>query len=374
MKSNIYLPIKVKVGFNRRVDTYSNYLGFIIPYDEVKKSYRQEPSWESWREKYVSLEDLDEIIQRDYNVTLQRYPSTGSFYDYKNDNIYRYRNLTQDTNLIPKEFDNVLMEGFVLNKKAGGERNHYNTRQTVCRVYDPRGFEFEIGIDNLLYILENTNSIVGKGLEGKFIYGWAGTKLVLLPENCPDYEKMKEFTSLQKIKSLVEKDLEVGVNYQTKRNVIYCYLGKFDIYGYSGKEKKSKHWFCSVDKDNKVHFIQTSSLTTFVRKLDPNPNYIYFMSELGCHPKYNPQTEREELVELVNERDYSRVFAVKYKGVVRNTNCYFSDLRRELKRVYPEYSSEFENMSQDELLKNVVRYKKSFVLTNGNIAKYSYYD
>jgi hypothetical protein len=40
-------------------------------------------------------------------------------------------------------------------------------------VYDPRGFEFEISIPNLLYILQECTSTKGKGLDGEFVYlGW----------------------------------------------------------------------------------------------------------------------------------------------------------------------------------------------------------
>lgn len=78
-------------------------------------------------------------------------------------NMYRK---TTDKSMIPYEFDNVPTSGFVLNKKVGGDRYSYNPRQTYCRVYDPRGFEFEITVPNLLFILEESNSFKGKGLEG----------------------------------------------------------------------------------------------------------------------------------------------------------------------------------------------------------------
>jgi hypothetical protein len=49
---------------------------------------------------------------------------------------------------------------------------------TYCRVYDPRGFEFEISIPNLLYILQECTSTKGKGLDGEFVYAWDGKDLV----------------------------------------------------------------------------------------------------------------------------------------------------------------------------------------------------
>jgi hypothetical protein len=36
------------------------------------------------------------------------------------------------------------------------------------------GFEFEISIPNLLYILQECTSTKGKGLDGEFVYAWDG--------------------------------------------------------------------------------------------------------------------------------------------------------------------------------------------------------
>ena len=131
--SNIFIPQKLKVGFNNRDDTYTKKLAYIIYYDNTGK-LRKQISWENWRDK----------------------------------------------NIEPLEIDNTPISGFVLNKKVGGYQDYYNMRQTYIRVYDPRDFEFEITVPNLLYILENTSSIKGKGLEGDFVYGWDGTDLLLI--------------------------------------------------------------------------------------------------------------------------------------------------------------------------------------------------
>jgi len=154
MQTNIFLPSKIKVGFNLREDTYTGKLGYIIYFDG--KVWRKEGSWENWRQK------------------------VGQKISVRADGSWTQRELTVEDGVEPLEFDNTPIEGFVLNKKAGGNRYSWNPRQTYCRVYDPRGFEFEITIPNLLYILENTNSIKGKGLEGKFIYGWQGKDLILI--------------------------------------------------------------------------------------------------------------------------------------------------------------------------------------------------
>lgn len=204
MKSNIFIPKKINVGFQNRNDTYTGKLAYVIYYDE-KGKLRKEKSWNSWR----------------------------------------------DQNIPNEEFDNVPISGFVLNKRAGGVEESYgwNTRKTYCRVYDPRNFEFEITIENLLYILENANSIKGKGLEGDFVYGWSGKDLVLLPVESPDYKEITNYNNIVfNNESIKAKDLIIGATYLDKENKEYVYMGKYDYFsvGYqwieNGEYKTSKYY------------------------------------------------------------------------------------------------------------------------------------
>ena len=82
-------------------------------------------------------------------------------------------------------------------------------------MYDPRGWEFEITVPNLLFILECSNSIKGKGLEGEFIYAWEGKDLVLLPCISENYRSSIEHTKLQS-KNVSVKELKEGYSYLDK--------------------------------------------------------------------------------------------------------------------------------------------------------------
>jgi len=276
MDANIFIPKKCKVGFNTRQDTYTGKLGYIIYNDG--KVWRKEPSWEGWREKYISQEEFDTAkltaftkeVERQteyYNqYLLSEVPPQGKYDAYNqcrgksleeylalrncaNLNTYRFYmgKVSTDITINPIEFDNEPLEGFVLNKKAGGYSSGWNHRQTYCRVYDPRGFEFEISIPNLLYILENSNSIKGKGLEGKFMYGWEGKDLVLLPENSPEFQKNLAYTDMQDIK-LKKADLVLGGVYLCKDNVERTYMGESEYYGYEGLSEGRKLWFWEPNK------------------------------------------------------------------------------------------------------------------------------
>lgn len=185
MRSSIFIPKTINVGYQNRSGTYTGKLAYVIYYDE-KGKLRKETSWNGWRDK----------------------------------------------NIPNNEYDNIPTEGFVLNKKAGDYSTGWDHRHAYCRVYDPRGFEFEITIENLLYILENANCIKGKGLEGEFVYGWDGKDLVLMPVESPDYKEISEYNKIvYNNESIKTKDLILGATYLTKDNKNWIYMGRFETYG-----------------------------------------------------------------------------------------------------------------------------------------------
>ena len=207
MNTNIFIPKKINVGFQNRKDTYTGKLAYIIYYDE-KGKLRKETSWQNWRDKDIPNE----------------------------------------------EFDNEPIEGFVLNKKVGGYKTHWDARKTYTRVYDPRGFEFEITIPNLLWILENCNCIKGKGLEGQFIYGWDGTELVLVPINSADYQ---EITVKNKIihnnEFIKAKDLIIGATYENLQGDYLVYMGRFPEYSYEANSYNSRRMEYEKPVDDSWH-------------------------------------------------------------------------------------------------------------------------
>lgn len=218
MKSDIFLPKRINVGFQNRSDTYTKKLAYITYFDE-KDKLRKEHSWNSWR---------DEKIE-------------------------------------PKEFTNEPTSGFVLNKKAGGYDTGWNHRQTYVRVYDPRDFEFEINIENLLYILENASSIKGKGLEGEFVYGWSGKDLILIPVESPDYKEMQEYNEVVHNNEYIKaRDLVVGYTYLNKKNEKWVYMGRFDYWNYEYTDywKNNQNRY-KIEQKGKRHFFAMKRKNTY---------------------------------------------------------------------------------------------------------------
>lgn len=243
MRSSIFIPKTINVGYQNRPGTYTGKLAYVIYYDE-KGKLRKETSWNGWRDK----------------------------------------------NIPNNEYDNIPTEGFVLNKKAGDYSTGWDHRHAYCRVYDPRGFEFEITIENLLYILENANCIKGKGLEGEFVYGWDGKDLVLMPVESPDYKEISEFNRIVHSNECIKaKDLIVGATYLTKDNESWIYMGKFDVYNrYGDWDNRGKYfWFW---KGNYFEQYRSIPKNRFIKCIDDkcSEKYADIFEKLEKNPEYSP--------------------------------------------------------------------------------------
>lgn len=317
MNSQLYIPEKLKIGFQKRNDTYNGKLGYVIYYDQVG-ILRKEAGWNGWRDKTIE----------------------------------------------PQEFDNVPTEGFVLNKDVGGVRHSWswNGRMEKVRVYDPRGFEFEISIPNLLFILTECNAIKGKGLEGEFVYAWAGKELVLCPIVSQEYKSSKKFTKLQAQK-ILSKDLILGASYLTKQEDTLIYLGRFMWYekaSWKSKAKAEKRYVFVKDGvgDNIKLFIDfkdISKLSAVISDVSVD-NYAELMDQFG-KSKYaskpvkltsKPLEEIEINSEIYNNKSHHYYGYSCIKQEIGKLDLYgvYTDYRVE---PYAEFDSK--NPSSDSVLK-----------------------
>jgi len=280
VENNIFIPKKIMVGFQERTDTYTQKLAYIIYYDE-KGVLRKENSWNYWRKHEID----------------------------------------------PAEFGNAPTSGFVLNKKVGGHKYDWNVRNTYVRVYDPRDFEFEITVSNLLYILENTNSIRGKGLEGDFVYGWSGTELLLVPTSSPDYAAMVKLNDLRHNRSKISsKELVIGATYKHKNSLDMVYMGRFDRHedtqfeAYEVGKNFGKHYYF-LEKDSKSVRTFKSLGDCFIDIIDKAciDNYVEFFDIIEKNIIYSPidppKTEffeytLAELTEVLAKNNYGQFYTI----------------------------------------------------------------
>ncbi len=243
-KNKLFIPTKIRVGYQKRDDTYTKRLAYVIYYDQLGK-IRKETSWNSWRDKKIAAE----------------------------------------------EFENKPHSGFVLNK--GVQRyGHWGSGRNMVRVYDDRGIEFEITVSNLMFILMVTNCHK-RGLEGEFVYAWHSGELILLPTGCEEYEESKDFTQLQS-KKIGVKDMIVGASYKTKKLEDLIYMGRFDWYEESQtgryynrvsirKKKPNQHVFYGKNGWGDKKFFTLSGLSSLasINSDVPVSNYAELMSKMS---------------------------------------------------------------------------------------------
>lgn len=207
MKSNLYIPKKIHVGFQKRSDTYTGKLAYVI-YEDEKGVLRKQGSWDGWRDKSIK------------EVVLDNEPTR-----------------------------------FVFNK--GVQRHGYfGSGRSVMRVYDNRDFEFEISIENLVGILMHSD-ISKRDIVEECVFAWSGKDLVLLPVNSEEYRSSVEFTDKQSLK-VSTKDLVKGYLYEKKKSDGHLmYMGYEDFYdrvSYKNEHKNlgKKHIFYDMESGNFV--------------------------------------------------------------------------------------------------------------------------
>lgn len=276
MNEQLFIPEKINVGYQNRSDTYTKKLAYVIYWDN-KGVLRKEKSWESWRDKKIE----------------------------------------------PNAFANEPTEGFVINRNGGGKGSGWgwNDRMEFVRVFDPRGHEFEISLPNLLYILQETNSIKGKGLEGEFVYAWAGTTLCLLPVNSAEYKKCQVYTKLQD-ESVSAKELVAGLLYETKRQEKLIYLGKFPNYGrvnyyYAGSTLSASMDYVFVKPDSIGKTLEFESFTdtkTIAKVLSDvcHPEFANMVDDLLSRPtfgKIKGVSSIHAKINFVEEYDHSNRYS-----------------------------------------------------------------
>lgn len=199
MSSNLYIPKTIKVGFQNREDTFTKQLAYII-YTDDKGVLRKQKSWEGWRDEKIT----------------------------------------------PLDFVNEPTEGFMFNKAIKRYSwSSFSSNRSYIRVHDPRGFEFEITPENLIGVLME-GDVSRRVLQGKFVYSWHGTDLVLLPVASENYQDCVKFTNLQAL-SVSVADLKPGFVYETKKQEQFVYLGRF-AQNENAKKKTMKFYWSSLEK------------------------------------------------------------------------------------------------------------------------------
>ena len=263
----------MSLGAQNRAGTFTGQLGFLNPHDKRDKP-QFKASWENWRDKSLPVAIID----------------------------------------------NEPTEGFVINRNAGGKHSGWywdQGREAKIRVWDPRRFEIEITIPNLLYLLEQTNSFKGKGLEGQLVYGWNGSQLVLVPIDSEEYKGSIEYTDLQ-CQKVSTKSLTEGATILTKHEERMIYIGRYEIV------KPNKNWGSGEFSVGKEHIFYNEGTKKFEWRKMEN---IAKILDNECSSEFSNLVEKYQLLE----------WEFPYRKLVIDKSVSLSEYS------YPRYSSKEPN-------------------------------
>lgn len=227
MKKNLYIPEKICVGFQKRDDTFTGKLAFIVYWDD-KGVLRKEKSFNGWIDKKIPI----------------------------------------------LEINNKPHSGFILNKDLRRDCYHFGSGRSVIRVYDPNDFEFEINCSNLISLLANSDCSKNEIIE-ECVYAWDGTELILLPTNSLEYQESIKFTKKQG-NSLSTRDLVKGYSYATKKSSnTFVYIDYtesaiptyYSTYSFSHNLKtKKRHLFYNIE-DQKFVALESKDLSHCISEI-----------------------------------------------------------------------------------------------------------
>lgn len=253
INNTLYIPTTTVVGFQNRNDTFTGKLGYVIYKDHTGK-LRKEKSWQGWR----------------------------------------------DHSIDPLTFENTPQTGFTFNKGiTRGGYDWFSDTTTKVRVWDPRDFEFEISVGNLIALLMHSD-VSKRDIQQPCVYAWAGTELVLLPTNSEEYQQSVKYTDKQKMK-FSARDLVIGHTYTPKKDKEdVVYLGRLDQYkfvyrsdehesegsylssltteGYSKLDKAKQHVFMGVTS-GQVHIKNPSSYLAFCASQEVIPQLASMLDQ-----------------------------------------------------------------------------------------------
>lgn len=298
------IPQTLKVGYQNRKDTFSGKLAYVT-YINNKGEIAKQTSWEGWRDKKIEV---------------------GTY-------------------------ENKPLSGFVLNKSTGVDRYSWNRRVTWCRVYDPRGFEVEISVDNLLYILQES-SCTNKELSGEYVYSWDGKDLVLLPTCSVDYKLSTDL--INKKEKITAKSLKIGSSYKSTLSEEMVYIGKMDWYNWEGRRV--------------IHeYLIKTSMHTFVdikeRKFVACNNFKHIDYLIN-----NDVLNEEEINTYINQYKETDVYKAQYidKLSIKENN----ELEEAIKNANDNYWKYFQILDGDEI--KMVELRINYMYNNDTFRGWMY--
>ncbi len=287
--ADIFIPETIRVGFQHRDKTFTDKLGFVIYYKNGKLC--QEKSWNGWV---------------DHKIT-------------------------------PQEFDNKPTSGFMIAR--GIKRHGYNWGGTTvrARIYDPRGYEFEISMDTLVGLLMYTETSKGE-IQGECVYGWKGGELILIPTNAEVYKEYVESGNKKPVKvnrNFTLKGLEIGNVYETNYHPLtnkyswtgysFTYIGEHIFFDEPVISSEKTNITISVNQAKAHVFTCDEKYYALTDKQTASMRNIVSRDKLKTTEKKAGQEQLDKLIERFNELNHENMSVAKQTAEL--TKNHFDGIR-----------------------------------------------
>lgn len=194
-------------------------------------------------------------------------PNTGDY-------AFKKRKATVDgwaeKTLTPMDLDNKPTHGF----KVVDTVSRYSTSNKMFRIEDPRGFELEIDVNNLLDIIEHHTIVQGTIME-PLVWARYGSNNYLISSNSEEYKHYKN--------GPVRVGLNAGDWFMNKAgNVLYRFEGRlaYNLIGSQvhrvDRDDRSYYYNYSWNRQPRTDFSKvTTKVKTIVNRKQDKPAFVY---------------------------------------------------------------------------------------------------
>jgi hypothetical protein len=174
------------------------------------------------------------------------------------------------------KLENIPVSGFRVSDFA--RHNGWNGDNTVIQIEDPRGFELQISVDNMIQIM-NGNTIVDGEIKIPCVWGRDGSRNILLPINSEPYknaidntERLKQTFNIRGVRhgnKLELKDGRIGIYYGAYYQILRKQINE-DQRSLGGFDNSRQYEKVVVDpqKLHLIHIIENKAVADFKPHLE----------------------------------------------------------------------------------------------------------
>jgi hypothetical protein len=234
----ITIPDTHYIGINLNRTSDDIPLGFLTPGGTDSAAKKRAGTVNSWcgvgsgQMKWVYEDEWDKYEKENPDAVMLREmePQRGNTYKQRQ---YKIPNKAGEQYKILDNVPNDPQLGFRITKMVSRYGGWHGGNKLV-RIEDPRGFELEISVDNLVKIMTMTTFIEGV-CQTECVWGREGANNVLLPVNSEPYMEARKVTDYRNTDLVPLKELNYGDVVELKKTEQFNgltgeYMGAYNVY------------------------------------------------------------------------------------------------------------------------------------------------